>query len=92
MNNTNENDKSTEFYETLQNSQLESEAEELIERATKVSIAYLLESQAEGVDSNHEFQQDLSSRLDVAEKEEDRGCLGQSPKASIIKITGHVSN
>jgi hypothetical protein len=41
LNNTNENDKSTEFYETLQNSQLESEAEELIERATKVSIAYL---------------------------------------------------
>ncbi len=46
--------------------------------------AYLLEGQAEGVNSGEKFQKDLRHRLDVAEEKQHCCRLGQSPKASVV--------
>ncbi len=46
--------------------------------------AYLLEGQAEGINAGHQFEKNLSHRLDMAEEEQHRRRLGQSPKANVM--------
>ncbi len=46
--------------------------------------AYLLEGQAEGINSGHQFKKNLRHRLDMAEEEQHRRRLGQSPEANVM--------